>query len=53
MSQYKTIKTTMGHKIRVHMSDQEVLERFLYRVTITVLPFFGSALMFWIWVKVG
>ena len=50
---YKVLKTTMGRRYKVPMSDQEVLERFLYRVAITVLPFFGSALMFWIWEKVG
>lgn len=53
MSQYKTIKTTTGHKIRVRMSEQEVIERTMYRMAITILPFIGSALMFWLWVKVG
>lgn len=50
---YKVLKTTMGRKYKVPMSDQEVAERTLYRLAITVLPFIGSALMFWIWVKVG
>ena len=53
MSQYKTVRTTMGHKIRVRMSEEEIMERTLYRLTITILPFIGSALMFWLWVKVG
>ena len=51
MSHYKTVKTTMGHKIRVHMSDQEVLERMLYWAAVTILPFIGSALLFLVWVK--
>ena len=53
MSQYKTVKTTMGHKIRVRMSEQEVLDRMIYWAAVTILPFIGSALMFWLWVKVG
>ena len=53
MNRYKVLKTTMGHKIRVRMSEEEIMERTLYRLTITILPFIGSALMFWLWVKVG
>lgn len=51
MSQYKTVKTTMGHKIRVRMSEQEVTERRLYWAAITILPFIGSALLFFVWAK--
>ena len=53
MSQYRTVKTTMGRKIRVRMSEQEVLDRMIYWAAVTILPFVGSALLFWVWVKVG
>ena len=49
MSQYRTVKTTMGRKIRVRMSEQEVLDRMIYWAAVTILPFVGSALLFWIW----
>ena len=48
---YKVLKTTMGRKYRVPMSDQEVAERAMYRMAVAILPFVGSALMFWLWVK--
>lgn len=51
MSHYKTVRTTMGHKIRVRMSEQEVMERRLYWAAVTILPFVGSALMFFVWAK--
>lgn len=53
MSRYKTVKTTMGHKIRVRMSEQEIMERQLFAVVVAVLPFVATALMFALWVKVG
>lgn len=39
MNKYRTFKTTMGHKIRVRMSDDEIAERELFYMIITVLPF--------------
>ena len=53
MKGYKTIKTTLGHKIRVKMSDEEIQEREMFRTLIILMPFIGSALMFFLWVKVG
>jgi len=48
---YRTFKTTMGHKIRVKMSDEEIAERELFHIVITVLPFLTAVLFFIIWVK--
>lgn len=53
MSQFKTVKTTMGHKMRVRMSEREIAERQLYAMTIVLMPFLTAALMFFIWVKMG
>ena len=53
MSQYKTVKTTMGRKMRVRMSEQEVFERQLFALVIALFPFVSAALMFFIWVKMG
>ena len=50
---YKTIKTTMGRKYRMRISEDERAERALYNLTIVFLPFVTAALMFFIWVKVG
>ena len=38
MNKYRTFKTTMGHKIRVRMSDDEIAERQLFHMTVTALP---------------
>ena len=53
MSEYKTIKTSTGHKIRVHMTEEEIAARTMYRIAVTVIPFVSSALMFLLWVKLG
>lgn len=53
MKGYKTIKTTLGHKIRVKMSDEEIQERETFHALVILMPFIGSALMFFLWVKVG
>lgn len=53
MKGYRTFKTTMGHKIRVRMSDDEIAERELFHIVLVVLPLVTSALMFFLWVKVG
>ena len=45
MDRYKTLKTTMGHKYRVRMAEDEAAERDLYRLTIIALPFVCSVLM--------
>ena len=51
MKDYRIEKTSMGHKIRVKMSEDEIAERELYRMAIVCLPFVFSALMFFLWVK--
>lgn len=53
MKGYRTERTTMGRKIRVRMSDDEIAERELYHLAIVALPFITAALMFFLWVKVG
>ena len=53
MKGYKTIKTTLGHKIRVEMSEEEIQERETFHALVILMPFIGSALMFFLWVKVG
>ena len=52
MKGYKTYKTTMGHTVRVRMSQEEVAARWLYRFALVAVPFVTSALMFFVWVKV-
>jgi hypothetical protein len=39
MSEYRTFKTTMGRKIRVKMTEQEIFERDLFRMMLLVVPF--------------
>ena len=48
---YKTVKTASGKRYRVPMSAEEVEERQLYWLAVTLIPFVSSALMFLIWVK--
>ena len=50
---YRTMKTTMGRKYRMRISEDERTERVLYNMSIVFLPFVAAALMFFIWVKVG
>ena len=51
MSQYKVLKTTMGRKYKVRMSEDEAAERELFRLSVMLLPLISSVLMFLIWVK--
>lgn len=53
MKGYKTFRTTMGHKIRVKMSPEEIAERDLFHIALVVFPFLASTLMFFLWVKLG
>lgn len=39
MSGYKTVKTTMGHKLRVKMSQREMEERQTFALLVTLTPF--------------
>ena len=53
MKGYKTLKTTMGRRYRVRITSEEAAARWLYNVALVVVPFVSSALMFYVWVKVG
>ena len=48
---YKVLKTTEGRRYKVPMSEHETRERAMYWLTVTLLPFIGSALLFFLWVK--
>lgn len=37
--QYRTFKTTMGRKFRVKMTEEEIIERDLFRMMLIVVPF--------------
>lgn len=39
MEHYKTFKTSMGHKVRMRMSEQEVRERRILTALIWLSPF--------------
>ena len=47
--QYKTLKTTMGRKYRIRMTEDEVAERDLFRLALFALPFFGTILLMAVW----
>jgi len=53
MSQYKVLKTTMGRKYRVRMTEDEQAEKELFNIILVALPFLASAGMFLLWVKMG
>lgn len=53
MKGYRTLKTTMGRRYRVKITSEEAAARWLYNVSLVVVPFVSSALMFYVWVKVG
>ena len=53
MSQYKVLKTTMGRKYRVRMTEDEQAERELFNIILVGLPFVAAALMFVLWIKMG
>ena len=53
MSQYKTMKTTMGRRYRMRMADDELAERELFRIALVALPFLASAGTFLLWIKIG
>jgi hypothetical protein len=43
----------MGRRYRVKITSEEAASRWLYNVALVVVPFVSSALMFYVWVKVG
>ena len=49
MKGYRTFKTSMGHKIRVRMTAEEIAERELFHAVLLLLPFLSGALMAAIW----
>ena len=49
MSQYKVLKTTMGRRYKVRMSEDEIAERDLFRLAVVALPFFGTILLMAVW----
>ena len=53
MSQYKVLKTTMGRKYKVRMTEDEIAERELFNIVLAVLPFIASVGMFLLWIKMG
>ena len=53
MKGYRTFKTTMGHKIRVRMSEEEIVARWIYRFVLVTAPFVGSVLLMTVWMAVG
>ena len=38
MKGYRTFKTTMGNKVRVRMSEDEIAERQLFHIVLFLLP---------------
>ena len=53
MRNYRTFKTTLGHKIRVRMTAEEIAERSLFHTAIVCVPFMAAVFMFLLWVKMG
>lgn len=53
MSEYKILKTTMGRRFRVRMTEEEIAEKELFRIALVALPFLASAGMFLLWIKMG
>ena len=53
MKEYRTFKTTLGHKVRVRMSAEEIAERSLFHTAIVCVPFLAAVFMFLLWVKMG
>ena len=39
MTRYRTYKTTMGRRIRVRMTEEEIAARWIYGVVIAATPF--------------
>ena len=46
-AQYRTFKTSLGHKIRVKMTEEEIIERDLFRMMLIVVPFAMCWLFAW------
>ena len=48
---YRSYKTTMGRRYRMREPYDARMEKILYWLAITVLPFIGAAGMMWLWLK--
>ena len=46
---YKTLKTSMGRKYRVRMTEDEIMERDLFLLAVVAMPFFGTILLMAVW----
>lgn len=53
MSEYRTFRTTMGRKYKMRMTQDEKAEQELLRIVMVVTTFLGSALMMFMWIKMG
>lgn len=53
MSQYKVLKTTMGRKYRIRMTDEEQAEKELFNIILVAAPFVTAAAMFFLWIRMG
>lgn len=51
MKRYRRVKTTQGHRYTMRMPEEEVAERILYRVVLTVVPFCMAALFTFLFFK--
>ena len=49
MNGYRTFKTTMGRKVRVKMSDGEIIEREVFALVMVLMPL----VMCWVFAAVA
>lgn len=50
---YRTLKTAMGRKYRIRMTEDEIAERELYRLAVVALPFIGTVALMAVWLWRG
>ena len=48
---YRQMKTTLGHRYKVRTAEDPTLERILFGLAVTVLPFAATVGMMLIWMK--
>ena len=51
MKRYRVMKTTMGRKYLVRVTEDEAEAQRIYWAAVTVIPFVSAALMMLLWVK--
>ena len=49
VTQFRTYKTTLGHKYRMRIAEDEKHERSLFRASVVILPFLASVAMTLVW----